>query len=153
MTDTKAARPGSLEPLHDASMIYRYIAPPGITLDDCKRQDYWRNNIKECAQSRVGGRPSFNRIEILSEDGTWEAELRIMSAADGLVQTRLLREWHEPAKPGRKPQLPEGYVVEHIPGNGWRALDPNAEIVTQRLTTEEQATRAAYDHAKRAKGD
>jgi hypothetical protein len=152
MADNKVARPGSLEPLHDASMVYRYVAPPGTTLADCRRPDYWRNNARECGQSRINGRPSFNRIEILAEDGTWEADLRVLSVADGLVHTRLLREWSEPAKPGRKPAVPDGYTVEHIQGNGWRALDPNSEIVGQRLPTEEGAVRAAADHARRAKG-
>lgn len=153
MTETKPARPGSLEPLLDASETYRYVAPSGVTLADCRRPDYWRHHVRECGQTRVNGRPSFNRIEILAEDGTWEAELRVMSAADGLVTTRLLREFSEPGRPGRKPAVPDGYSVEYISGNGWRALDANAEIVVQRLTTEEAATRAAADHARRAKGE
>lgn len=154
MTLTKApeARPGSLEPLSDASITWRYIAPPGVTLEMCQRPDYWRNVAREAGQARTGGRVSWNKIEIIAEDGTWEAELRVLSAADGLVTTRLLREWHRASRPGRKASLPEGYTVEHIENNGWRALDRNGEIVSQRLPIEDMAIQAASDHAKRAAG-
>ena len=153
MSDKLAARPGSLEPLADVSMTYRYVAPPGVTLADCRRPDYWRNNIRECSQTRTGGRVSWNRIEIIAEDGSWEADLRILSVGDGLVHTRLLREFAEAAKPGRKQAVPDGYTVEHIAGNGWRALDANSDLITQRQSTEDAAVRAAIEHAKRAKGD
>lgn len=143
------ARPGSLEHLNDAAITWRYIAPPGTTLEMCQRPDYFRNCVKECAQTRFAGKHAWNRIEIIAEDGTWEADLRIVSAADGLVHTRLLREWAAPVKVGRKPATPDGYVIEHIPGNGWRALDANAEVVAARLTTEDEAVRAASTHAKR----
>ena len=147
------AKPGSLEPVYDASLPWRHIAPVGVTLEMCQRPDYWRNVIKECGQQRVVGRHAWNTIEILAEDGTWEAELRVLSATDGLVNTRLIREWNAPVKPGRKPNLPEGYVIEHVASNGWRALDPNGQIVTQHQTIEDAAIRAAAAHAKQAKGD
>jgi len=144
------ARPGSLEPLQDAAMVWRYMAPPGVTLDDCKRPDYWRNVVRECAQSRYAGRSSWNRIEIIAEDGTWEAELRILSAADGLVTTRVIREWSAPKQVGRKPSVPDGYVIEHIPNNGWRALDSHGAVVSERLPIEDDAIRAASQHSKKA---
>lgn len=144
------ARPGSLESQYDAAITWRYIAPVGHTLDDCQHPTYWTNVIKECGQQRIPGRNAFNRIEIIAEDGTWEAELRVLSAADGLVKTRVLREWKEAGRPGRKPAVPDDYKVEMVPGNGWRALDPRGEIVAQRLVTEDEANRAAAAHAKRA---
>lgn len=150
---TPEARPGSLEVSHDASIAWRYLAPAGVTLDQCQRPDYWRNVTRECAQQRVHGRNSWNRIEIIAEDGTWEAELRVLSVVDGLVQTRLIREWNAPARPGRKAAVPEGYVVEHILNNGWRALDPKGVIIASNMTIEDDATRAASAHAKKAKGE
>ena len=144
------ARPGSLEDARDASIVWRYIAPAGVTLEMCQRPDYWRNVVKECGMQRVGQRHAWNRIEIIAEDGTWEADLRVISAVDGLVQTRLLREWHTPARPGRKPLPPEGYIVEHIPANGWRVLDPNGQEIAGKLPVEDDAVRAAAQHAKRA---
>ena len=41
------ARPGSLEPLNDASVTWRYTAPAGHTLEECQRPDYWRHGIRE----------------------------------------------------------------------------------------------------------
>lgn len=151
MNDKKPeARPGTLEVLHDASVSWRYIAPSGHTLEMCQRADYWRNLIRECGQQRVIGRHAWNRIEIIAEDGTWEADLRILSVADGLVHTRLIREWNAPAKPGKKPALPEGYTVEHIPSNGWRALDPNGAPIVTNQPIEDDAIRAAATHARKA---
>lgn len=144
------ARPGSLEPVHDASITLRYFAPSGHSLEMCQRPDYWRNVVKEAGQQRVFGRHAWNRIEILAEDGTWEAELRVLSAADGLVHTRVIREWAAPAKPGRKPNIPDGYQIEHIPGNGWRVLDTNGTPIATNLPVEDDAIRAAAAHSKKA---
>lgn len=152
MDKSPEARPGSLEHAGEAAITWRYIAPPGTTLADCQRPDYFRNNVRECAQSRYPGRHAWNKIEIIAEDGTWEAELRILSAALGLVHTRLIREWKVAALPGRKPGLPEGYRIEHVQGNGWRCLDQNAGMVAQLLSTEDEALRAAAAHARRSKG-
>lgn len=146
------ARPGALEPSQDASLTLQYIAPPGVTLADCTKPTFWRNNVAACARARTPGRNPWNKIEIIAEDGTWEALLRIVNAADGLVTTRVLWSWSEPAKPGRKPSVPEGYTVEYIASNGWRALNVDGVIIADRLPVEEQAVRAAADHAKRAKG-
>src|SRR5690606_28754740 len=110
------------------------IAPAGHTLEMCTQPDYWRHGIRELGQQRVLGRNAWNRIEIICEDGTWEADLRVLSVADGLVNTRVLREWRAPTKPGRKPAVPEGYVVEHISNNGWRVLDPERQIIAANLT-------------------
>ena len=144
------ARPGSMEVTHDASITWRYIAPVGHTIEDIQRPDYWRNLIKECGQQRVAGRHAWNRIEVLGEDGTWEAELRVISASAGLVSTRLLREWKATGKPGRKPVTPEGYKIEHIPSNGWRCLDSHGDLIATNLPIEEDAIRAASAHYKKA---
>ncbi len=154
MSDRKIeARPGSLEPASDAAMFWRHMAPPGVTLEMVRRPDYWRNLVKECGQARTAGRTAWNRIEVIAEDGSWEAELRVLSAADGLVQTRLLREWAPEARPGRKAMVPDGYTVEHIRDNGWRALDPNGIILQSRMPLEDDAIRAASHHARKAKGE
>lgn len=143
------ARPGSLETAGDASVTWRYFAPAGVTIEMVQRPDYWRNCVREAGQQRVNGRHAWNKIEVLAEDGTWECELRVLSAADGLVHTRLLSEWKAEAKPGRKPMLPEGYTVEHIPSNGWRVLDPHGAPVATNLPIEEEAVRAASHHARK----
>jgi hypothetical protein len=154
MTENKPeARPGSLEPAIDASITWRYLAPAGVTLEMCQAPDYWGNCVRELAQQRVFGRNSWNKIEIIAEDGTWEAELRVLSVKDNLVHTRLLREWSEPAKAGRKAGMPQGYTVEHVPENGWRAIDPKGNILIEKQTVEDDAIKAARDHAKKFAGN
>ncbi len=143
------ARPGSLDNAYDAAVMLRYIAPVGHTLDDCRRPDYWRNVVKEAGQQRILGRHAWNRIEILAEDGTWEAELRVLSAGDGLVHTRVLRAWNAETK--TEAPAPNGYTVEYISGNGWRAIDPGGAILTEKRTARDDALRAAELHAAKAK--
>lgn len=149
MEKKSEARPGSLDNLNDCSVTLRYFAPRGHTLDDCIRPDYWRNVTREAGQQRVPNRHAWNKIEILAEDGTWEAELRVLSVDHGLVHVRVVREWAAPAKPGRKPALPEGYTVEHILSNGWRTLDPHGTPIATNLPIEEDAIRAASTHSKK----
>lgn len=153
MADKLAARPGSLEPLSDAAISYRYIAPPGLTLEDCLKRDFWRNNARELARSREPGKPSFNKIEILASDGSWEATVRVMEVADGLAELRLLHRWPEQAieKVAETPP-PDGYRVEFIEDNGWRALEPGGTMLTEKRTTRDEALRRAIEHSRKAKG-
>lgn len=152
MPDIILAKPSALERVFDASITWRYIAPAGHTLEMCQVAEYWRNNAKECAQSRISGINPWNKIEIIAEDGSWEAVLRILSVKDGLVETRLLSQWPaSPAKTERKPELPKGFRVEHVANNGWRTFDTYNEVIAQKLATEVQAIEAAIEHAKKAR--
>lgn len=146
--DKIEARPNTLDMAIDASVTWRYLAPAGHTLEMCQAPDYWKHCVRELNQQRVLGRHAWNKIEIIAEDGTWEAELRVINVADGLVNTRLLREWRAPVKLGRKPAVPEGYTVEHIANNGWRVLDPDRQIIAANISIEEEAVRQAAAHAK-----
>lgn len=146
------ARPGSLEYAHDASLTWRYLAPPGVTLEMCCDRSYWRNVTKECGQARVAGRGAWNKIEIIAEDGSWEADLRIVSVGDGLVATRVLRQW--PAEQTAAPVLapaPDGYTVEHIQGNGWRTLDARNQVLVEKRSSRDEALQAAVRHHDKAR--
>lgn len=146
----KQARPGSLESAYDAAITWRYIAPAGHTLDDCMRADYFANNMREVGHQRTPGRHAWNKIEIIAEDGAWEAELRIISAADGLVQTRILREWNDEKR--KAEPAPDGYRVEHVANNGWRAFDQAGATVIEKAATRDQALALAKQHASKASG-
>jgi hypothetical protein len=155
MTKPNEARSSALDNAADASMTWRYTAPAGHSLQDCLRPDYWQNSVRELGMQRVLGRHAFNRIEILAEDGTWEAELRVMSIDKGLVTTRLLRKWFaEKSASSDAPELsaPAGYKVEHITGNGWRALDPKGQILIEKQTERGKALLVAVEHSAKAKG-
>lgn len=151
MTTQPEARPGSLDSAYDASITWRYIAPSGHTLKDCMRPDYWSNVRREAGLQRVVGRHAWNKIEIIAEDGTWEADLRVMAVDGGLVTTRLLRAWRETETKAETP-VPDGYTVEHIPNNGWRALDRKGQILTEKRSTRDQAMAAVAEHQRAVKG-
>lgn len=142
--------PAGLENAADSSMTWRHLAPVGVTIDQVSDPTYWKNVTRELGQARVIGRNPFNKIEVLAEDGTWEATLRVLSVGDGLVRTRVISFWEAERKPGRKPNLPEGYQIEFVPNSGWRALDPKGGVVVQNEAIEEDALRAAASHAKKA---
>lgn len=153
MSDRIAARPGSLEPLSDACVSFRYFAPPGVTLEECLKPDYWRNNIRDLSRSR-DGKPAFNRIELMAADASWEADVRVMEVSDGLVTLRVLRRWPESLVEKQPEQpVPEGYRVEFIDANGWRALEPGGTTLTEKRTTRDEAMRRAVEHARKAKGN
>ena len=150
MTKKLEARPGSLDSSHDATVTWLYVAPAGHTLEDCQRPDYWGNVRREAGLQRVVGRHAWNKIEIVAEDGTWEAMLRVVSVSqDGQVMTRLLSSWTDPKK--AQADAPEGYTVEHIAGNGWRALDPKQAPLTEKKASRDEALLAAVEHHRRAK--
>ena len=49
--------------------------------------------------------------------------------------------------------MPQGYTVEHVPENGWRAIDPKGNILIEKQTVEDDAIKAARDHAKKFAGN
>lgn len=150
---TAEARPGTIENLQNVSVTLRYVAPLGHMLEDCLRKDYWKNLTRECSQQRIPGRHAWNRVEIIAEDGSWEAELRILAVGPDHVEMRLLREWRQPAEKAARKAKSDGYKVEMVPGNGWRAVGPKNFVIAEKLLTEAEAQKAAEDHAARMKGD
>ena len=146
MADKKPeARPGSLEMAHDAAAVWRYMAPSGVTLAMVLQADYWTNVAREAGQTRVPGRHAWNKIEVLAEDGTWEAELRVTSVVGGQVHVRLLREWQQQAV-AETAAAPDGYTLEHVTGNGWRARDRKGQVIIEKRQTRDQALMAAVAH-------
>lgn len=150
----KEARPNSLENINDAAVTWRHIAPVGVTLADVQEPTYWVHVVRELAQQRVVGRKSFNRIEVLADDGSWEAELRVMNVVDEgtvrRVETRLLRQWPVAGVAVQKLTTPPGYKVEHVANRGWRVIDEAGATIKSNLPTEEDAIRFAQGHAKKA---
>ena len=145
------ARAGSFEAAHDASIVWRYVVPSRHSPEDVQSPKYFRNMMREAAQQRVIGRNAWNKVECIWEDGSRYMLLMIMLVGQDLVQTvPLIHERLVKAQPGRKPNVPEGYKVEFIEGSGWRALSDKNYVVTEKVVTEEEALRAAVDHARSA---
>lgn len=150
------ALPGSLETAHDVSITYRYMAPVGHTIEMCCDPDYWKHNLRECNQQRIGGRHAWNKIEIVSVDGTWEALLRIMSVdiQNGRVSTRLLSQWPASTQPAVDTQdapIPDGYRIDFIEGNGWRAIEPGGTTLIEKRPSRDDAVRRALEHASKVR--
>lgn len=111
------------------------LSPDGVFGDGTT---YWAN-----AWKRFEGKES-STVEFLAEDGSWEAEARILKAEPGKVQFRVLRLWRE------EPtgiETPEGYRVEFIAESGWRAVDPAGSVVIAARAMKAEALTAALDHA------
>lgn len=145
----KEARPGSLEISHDASVLWRHIAPAGTSMDDVLDPGYFRNNIKECAQQRVAGRNAWNKIEVIAEDASFYMTLLVLAVGPDRVETfPIIKEKLARSQPGRKAMKPDGYKVEFVSPSGWRAIAPNGFMVAEKLTVEEEAIKAAAAHAK-----
>lgn len=119
-----------------------HIAPAGTTLEQVCDPTYWSSVANEFK------RAPWALIEIIADDGSWEADLRVFAIGDGFAKVRVRNSWAYADKPGRKPALPDGYKVEHLPTQGWRAMSPNGEVVAERKQVEMEAVRAAADHAR-----
>lgn len=148
----KEARAGELSILHDCSVTFRYVVPHGHTIEDLKSKTYWRHNAPDLKLQRYAGVRPWHRIECIADDGTYECDLRVLDVtATGEVTVRVLRAWHAETKATKPIQPPEGYKLEHVGGRGWRALDPNGQILTADRVNEIDAYLVAADHARLVK--
>lgn len=143
------ARSGALALAHECSSTYLYIVPNGHTLEACQRPDYWKDNVLPLSRARYVGQNPWHKIELIADDGTWEAMLRVVGVSDGLVTVRVIYERSYADKTATPLKLPDGYKVEHIPTKGWRALDRHSSIITAGAALERDAIRAAVQHARK----
>lgn len=142
MSDRIEARPGALTVTRHCSFVFRHIVPHGVTLADCCRASYWQDHLKELAHEHVAGKRPFHSIELIAEDGSWEADIRVLKCnpADKTLSVRVIREYCQPEF-DRK--LPAGFSVEFIKGAGWRVFSPRHEMIAECLRTEAMAYEAA----------
>ena len=142
MTEQIMARAGSLKPRHDVAIQWRYVVPAGDTLQTCLQPNYFRHALKELGASQIKGVNAFNTVEIIAEDGSWEADLRVLDVdlELELVKFRLLHFWQDETV--EKP-LPDGYEIEFVRGNGWRAFNPRREQLIGGASIRAQAFDAA----------
>lgn len=131
-------RSHELVPLAQATYEFLHVVPRGVGLKQVMHPDYWR------AAASLLEAKKFATIDLVCDDNTWEARVRVIGVADGIVRLRVLYT-HEHKASGQK--APPGYVVEHMPTVGWRALDPNGSIVCTGEALEDDAIRNAIVHA------
>jgi len=123
------------------------VVPPDIALEDVTNARFWAHHVKKL--------PVHTIVEVVSKDGKFDVELRVVSSGIGFVNMRVLRKWERKDLPAEqavpnvtKDDIPAGYKVDFAPKAGWRAfiLDPLLEIKRD-LPTKEHAIMATIDHA------
>jgi hypothetical protein len=120
------------------SINFLHKVPHGLVLDDVLAHAYWAN-----AWKRFEGK-ECSTVDFLAEDGTWEAYARVTRVVEGRVTFRILHHWQEDPV---SIEIPEGYRVEFLSDNGWRALDPNGTIIIANQPQRGDVMNAALEHA------
>jgi hypothetical protein len=126
---------------HTRCINFLHEVPHGVTFDQVRENAYWAN-----AWKRFQGK-EMSTVDFIAEDGSWEAQVRIVRVTEGKVEFRVLHEWKEEAAIS---EVPKGYRVEFISENGWRAFDPNNALVIDKQAQRNWALEAALDHATAA---
>lgn len=126
--------------------------PPEYSIDDVLSPKFWAHHVKKL--------PINSRVEVVSSDGQFDLELRVVSSDIGYVRMRVLRKWErtelpkEEAPPAvTEADIPEGYLVNHAPKTKWRVFtrEPHEEIKRD-LPTKEHAIAVAIEHHNKAMG-
>jgi len=112
----------------------------------------------------------FQRIELVTEDGMLDVDLRVLRIADGLVYTNPLRVTENKearaylaaarakvasdataAGEAELPPMPEGYKRGHSPANGYFVvMKATGKTIKTGLPTKIDAVQWATEHAKQA---
>lgn len=140
-------KPHELELAAERRYHYFHVAPAGVTLEQVCEPGYWASVAQEFRRAR------WPLVEVICDDGSWEASLRVFGTGEGFAKVRVLfsKNWDE--KTERKPKMPDGYKVEHIPAQGWRTLSPAGDVIADRKMVENEAIIAARDHAKASRAE
>jgi hypothetical protein len=124
------------------------VVPPSISLEDVMQPRFWAHHVKRL--------PIHSLVEVVSEDGQFDLELRVVSSGIGYVNMRVLRKWVRKDTPKEEAvpdvtdaDIPEGYTVSHAPKTRWRAFikEPLQEIKRD-LPSREHAIVAAIEHSR-----
>lgn len=135
-------KPHQLGVDHERRVTWFHEAPAGSTIEQVCEPAYWRTVWREFSRGK------WPEIRVVCEDGSWHAMLCVYGWGEGFAKVSVLWKAEPRGIPGRKPNTPEGYRVEYIKGQGWRALDPAGDVICQNQMVEEEATRIAAAHAK-----
>lgn len=149
--------------LHAAAMSSRgaeYVrnthhvtVPHDITIEDLMRPSYWAHHVERLNPPDL--------VDVMTEDGSLDVQLRVTGKGTGYVEMRVVRAWlrEQPAAEEAEEPIgdaltpPDGYIVNHAPKTGWRVLtkEPHLEI-SRNHTSKLHAIQAAIEHAARANG-
>jgi hypothetical protein len=142
MNQKTECRPSQLQIAHERRYHFYHVAPASVTLEQVCEPTYWRT------VSRDLGRQPWALIEVVCDDGTWEADLRVYAVGDGYAKVRVRAKYEYAGPIGRRPKEPDGYRIEHVSGQGWRAIDPAGDVIVQNQAVRDEAIRIASAHAR-----
>lgn len=119
-----------------------------ITREDILRPSFWAHHTTAV---RVG-----DLIDVLSEDGGIDLQLRVEDKGVGFVKVRerfgYVREDKQEAPAETElPVIPEGYEVKRGPRGLWRTFTTNPQFeVKGGMQTQREAIDTAIEHARKA---
>ena len=136
----------------DYSRTYRQvIVPAEASVDDIMRPGFWANHVALLQKNDL--------IDILSEDGGIDMQVRVTGKGIGMVHLRVIRAWVRESDVKTAPELvadaevPENYVVSFAPRQLWRVATKNpSEIISKDHPSKSEAIAAAFTHARLANG-
>lgn len=123
---------------------------PDTTIDDILTPRFWAHHVQKLDINA--------RVEVVSVDGKFDLDLRVVDRGVGFVTMRVLRRWERDvadksiAVPNvSEADIPDGYTVNHAPKTKWRVFtkEPLQEI-SRDHPTKEHAIAAAMEHAAKA---
>lgn len=137
----------------DYSRTYRQvIVPATATVEDVLRPSFWANHVALLQKNDL--------IDILSEDGGLDMQVRVVGKGIGMVHLRTIRMWTRDEVVSRTSEaaasddeVPAGYVVSFAPKQLWRVATKNpSEIISKDHPSKSAAIEAAFNHARLANG-
>lgn len=127
---------------------HHVVVPVDVTLEDITRPSFWAHHT-----GRLG---MHDIVDVLSADGKFDVQLRVVDKGIGFVEMRVLRAWQREGaaaeEAGELPEVPEGYIVNHAPKTGWRVLTKEHLEVSRNHKSKREAIEAAIVHAAKASG-
>lgn len=139
-----AVAPWDLKAKASAVLEWFHVVPAGVSLEAALASSYWRNAWKLLENKK------YSTVDLIADDGAFDVTVRVLDATANSVEFRILREWEPKRAPGRRPSVPDGYVVEHLPEQGWRAVAPDGSVLGDKISGEDGAVKMAVAHARKA---
>lgn len=132
---------------------HHVVVPVDTTPEDILRPGFWAHHTARLNKHDI--------VDVITEDGGIDMQLRVTGKGTGFVEMRVLRAWlreepvtEEADEPALEPlSVPDGYTVNHAPKTGWRVMTKEPPLeVSRNHTSKLHAIQAAVEHAARANG-
>ena len=121
-----ALTPHDIKERSSVAVSFFVRVPAGIGLAEATSPAYWRNAWK-VLEHRI-----LSTIDLVAEDGEWEASVRVLQATPTVMKFRVLSQWQPDAKDAAR-KAPDGVKVEFITEAGWRALFGDGTVIADAM--------------------